>query len=301
MFDRRKNIALIIIFLSVIFFCLFFLYLYKYKKNNSTTYYGASPKDIVSYKQIGKGCGNVYINDKLVKLKPKKIPIKVLYEDNNMAVVAKPAGLLSIPSSTDIENSLVNALLFMYGDNLSDADGELCRGIVHRLDKDTSGILMIAKNNKTRDYLKKKIKEHQITKKYLAIVKGVIKEDRIIIDKKIKEDPNKKFKMKIDKNNGKASKTIVKVLKRYKDATFVEVQIITGRTHQIRVHMASVGHPVLNDELYGTSENFKDIKGQILMSYKLIFPHPFDGKEIKIQIPPEKRIEKVLEILDKNN
>ena len=131
----------------------------------------------------------------------------------------------------------------------------------------------------------------------MTIVKGVIKEDKIVIDKPIGKDPRDKYKMVVNKNKGKPSKTIVRVKERYKDATLVEVQIITGRTHQIRVHMASIGHPVYNDPMYGKDEHIEGIVGQALMSYKLTFPKPFDGEKITVEIPMDEKLTKIINIL----
>ena len=255
-------------------------------------------KDKITFSNHSSGCGNVYKNGKLLKLKPQAIPIDIVYEDNNMYVINKPSGMLTHPSYPYITDTLVNALLYMSKGKLSDSNGELCRGIVHRLDKDTSGLLMISKNNDAHAYLKKQIYNHNIEKKYLAIVKGVIKEDKLVIDKPIGKDEQVKYKMTIDTEKGKPSKTIVKVLKRYKDATFVEVQIITGRTHQIRVHMASIGHPVYNDPMYGKDEHIEGIVGQALMSYKLTFHKPFDGKTITVEIPMDEKLTKIISILE---
>ena len=288
-FHITLSIALVIVLL---FFILFFAFqIYIRHKNDYNI------RNFVHINSKG-GCGSLYVNGELVKIKPEKIPLDILYEDENMLVINKPSGMLTHPIEKELNGTLVNALLYKYKENLSDAQGELCRGIVHRLDRNTSGILMVAKNNRAYSYLKRNIAKHHMQKYYLAVVKGVIKEDNITIDKPIGKDSKQKYKMMIS-DNGKQSKSIVKVLKRYKDATLVEVQIITGRTHQIRVHMASIGHPVYNDGMYGAVENIDGVVGQVLMSYKLIFPRPYDGKLIEIQIPMDDKLSKVLGFLGK--
>ena len=188
-----------------------------------------------------------------VSIKPQNIPLNIIYEDENMIVVNKPSGMLTHPTTIERENTLVNALLFKYGENLSDINGEFRRGILHRLDRNTAGLLMIAKNNKAHEFLANQIKEHTITKKYRAIVKGVLKEDEFEINLPIGRNPTQPHKMAV-REDGKESHTIVKVLERFKEYTYIELSLITGRTHQIRVHMSHIKHPVYNDTLYGAGQ-----------------------------------------------
>ena len=231
-----------------------------------------------------------------LKIEPENIPLEIVYEDENMLVVNKPSGMLTHPTLQEMNGTLVNALLYKYGDNLSDINGEFRRGILHRLDRNTSGLLMIAKNNNTHEFLVNKMKNKEITKKYLAIVKGVIEQDNFEINKPIGRNPNQPHKMAVTEN-GKESISIVKVLRRFSDATLIEVQLITGRTHQIRVHLMSIGHPVYNDTLYGFGKMKIKTQEQVLQSYKLSFPRPYDGKVIEIEIPPDEKINKVLTAL----
>ena len=236
------------------------------------------------------------IPETTIKIEPENIPLDIVWEDENMLVVNKPSGMLTHPTTIETTGTLVNALLYKYGENLSDVNGEFRRGILHRLDRNTSGMLMIAKNNKTHEYLVEKMKQGEMTKKYLAVVKGVIEEDEFTINKPIGRNPNQPHKMAIVEG-GKESISKVKVLERFKDATLIEVHLITGRTHQIRVHLSSIGHPVYNDTLYGFGKMKIKTEEQVLESYKLSFPHPFDGKIISLEIKPDDKIEKFLHYL----
>lgn len=236
------------------------------------------------------------IPETTIKIEPENIPIDIIWEDENMLVVNKPSGMLTHPTTLETTGTLVNALLYKYGENLSDVNGEFRRGILHRLDRNTSGMLMIAKNNKTHEYLVEKMKQGEMTKKYLAVVKGVIEEDEFTINKPIGRNPNQPHKMAVIES-GKESISKVKILERFKDATLIEVQLITGRTHQIRVHLSSIGHPVYNDTLYGFGKMKIKTDEQILESYKLTFPHPFDGENISLEIKLDEKIEKVINFL----
>lgn len=231
-----------------------------------------------------------------LEIKPQNIPIEIVYEDENMLVVNKPSGMLTHPTTIERENTLVNALLYKFNNNLSDINGEFRRGILHRLDRNTSGLLMIAKNNKAHEFLTEQIKNHTITKKYRAIVKGVIKEDEFEINSPIGRNPNQPHKM-MTREDGKPSRTIVKVIEKFKEHTYVELTLITGRTHQIRVHMKSINHPVYNDTLYGAGQGKVKTDEQVLQSYYLRFTKPFGNEIIELQIEPDEKINKVLKYL----
>lgn len=231
-----------------------------------------------------------------LEIKPQDIPIEIVYEDENMLVVNKPSGMLTHPTTIERENTLVNALLYKFNNNLSDINGEFRRGILHRLDRNTSGLLMIAKNNKAHEFLAEQIKNHTITKKYRAVVKGVIKEDEFEINSPIGRNPNQPHKM-MTRDNGKPSRTIVKVIERFKEYTYIELTLITGRTHQIRVHMKSINHPVYNDTLYGAGQGKVKTDEQVLQSYYLRFTKPFGNEIIELQIEPDEKINKVLKYL----
>jgi len=232
-------------------------------------------------------------------ISPQNIALDIVYEDENMLVVNKPSGMLTHPTTIERENTLVNALLYKYGENLSDINGYLRRGILHRLDRNTSGLLMVAKNNKAHEFLANQIKEKTAVKKYLAIVKGVIKDDSGTINLPVGRHLKQPHKMAVVdlSNGGRASVTEFKVLERFKDSTYLELDLRTGRTHQIRVHLSYLKHPIVNDALYGGG-NFKvKTQEQVLQSYKLSFTKPFSDDIIELEIEPDEKIKKVLNYL----
>lgn len=233
-------------------------------------------------------------------IQPENIPLEIIWEDENMAVINKPSGMLTHPTTTEQSGTLVNALLFKYEENLSDLNGNFRRGIIHRLDRNTSGLLMIAKNNKTHEFLVNEMKNKNFGKKYIAVVKGVLEKDNFEINAPIGRNPNQPQKQCV-RNDGKESLTLVKVLERLENATLVELTLITGRTHQIRVHMAHIGHPVYNDTLYGFGKMKIKTDEQVLQSYKLEFTKPFTDERIKLEILPDKKINKVLNALNHTN
>ncbi len=231
-----------------------------------------------------------------VSIQPEDIPFEVVYEDDNMAVVNKPSGILTHPTTMERSGTLVNGLLYRFGQNLSDINGEFRRGILHRLDRNTSGLLMIAKNNRAHEFLAEQIKQKTAIRKYLALVKGVIKDDFMIIDKPIGRTFTDTCKMCISED-GKPSITELTVLERFSDATFVELKLFTGRTHQIRVHLSSINHPVYNDTLYGFGKMKIKTQEQVLQAYKLEFDKPFSNERCIVEIPKDDKICKVLKFL----
>jgi len=228
---------------------------------------------------------------------PNDIPLDIIWEDENMAVVNKPSGILTHPTTIEKQGTLVNALLYRYGNNLSDINGDIRRGIVHRLDRNTSGLIMVAKNNETHIFIVNEMKNKKYVKKYIAIVKGVIESDEFSIDSPIGRHLSQPYKMAINGKDAKDSLTKVRVLERLKDATLVELTLITGRTHQIRVHLSSIGHPVYNDTLYGFGKMKIKTEEQVLQSYKLEFTKPFTEERIMLEIPYDDKISKVLKVL----
>lgn len=238
--------------------------------------------------------------DNTIIIEPENIPFEIVYEDENMAVINKPSGILTHPTTTEKSGTLVNGLLNVFGENLSNLNGDFRRGILHRLDRNTSGLLMIAKNNEAHEFLAKQIKEKTAIRKYLAITKGIIKDDFIRIDKPIGRRFADTCKMCISED-GKPSITELTVLKRFEDATFVELKLLTGRTHQIRVHLASLNHPVYNDTLYGFGKIKVKTEEQVLQAYKLEFYKPFSNEVIKLEIPRDEKINKILNFLERKD
>ena len=223
----------------------------------------------------------------LPEIKPAKaeaqdIPLEILYQDEHLAVVVKPCGMVVHPAAGNDDGTLVNALLF-HLDSLSGIGGEMRPGIVHRLDKDTSGLMLVAKDDATHAALSQQLSARQMEKHYRAIVFGRMKEPDGVIEKPIGRSKTDRKKMAVDEN-GRWAKTEWKVLKEYPDRTLLDVHIITGRTHQIRVHMASIGHPVLGDPLYG-HKRMPDAPRLMLHAYSLEFTHPATGERMRFTAP----------------
>lgn len=235
--------------------------------------------------------------DNSINIPAEDVPFEIVYEDENMAVINKPSGILTHPTTKERSGTLVNGLLKHFGENLSDVNGQFRRGILHRLDRNTSGLLMIAKNNEAHEFLAKQIKDKTAIRKYLAVVRGVIKEDFITIDKPIGRTFADTCKMCISEE-GKPSVTELSVLKRYEDATFVELKLLTGRTHQIRVHLASLNHPVYNDTLYGFGRIRIKTEEQVLQAYKLEFFKPFTEEIVSLEISRDEKVNKVINYLE---
>lgn len=233
------------------------------------------------------------VEETLLKIEPENIPIEIVWEDENMLVVNKLSGMLTHPTPLETTGTLVNALLYKYGDNLSDINGDFRRGIVHRLDRNTSGLLMIAKNNKTHEYLAQMIKEHKITKKYHAVLNGNYPVDEDIIEAPIGRCKTQPHKMTVIPD-GKPSTTVLRVIERFNTAVYVELTLITGRTHQIRVHTAYRRHPVYNDTLYGAGKGKIKTDEQVLQSFYLKFTKPFSSDIIELEIQPDEKLTKVL-------
>lgn len=232
-----------------------------------------------------------------IDLKPENIPIEVMYEDNDIIVVNKPKGLVVHPANGNPDGTLVNAIMALCKDSLSGIGGEIRPGIVHRLDKDTSGLLIVAKNDKAHMNMSKQIKDREVKKIYIALVKGNIGEDEATINMPIGRSTKDRKKMAVRKD-GKEAVTHFKVLKRYHNYTLLEVKIDTGRTHQIRVHMAEIGHPVVGDMVYSNGKNEFGVEGQMLHAKSLDFKHPITGKQMHLEAELPEYFKEVLNKLD---
>lgn len=219
-------------------------------------------------------------------IQAEDIPLDILYEDKEVIVINKPKGMVVHPAAGHYSGTLVNALMHHCGSELSGINGVMRPGIVHRIDMDTTGSLIICKNDKAHNFIAEQLKEHTITRKYHAICYGCLKEDNGTINKPIGRHPNDRKKMAINEKNGKNAITHYKVLERFQNFTYIECQLETGRTHQIRVHMASIGHPLLGDEVYapGRKDSYH-LQGQTLHAKILGFLHPATKEYLELDAP----------------
>lgn len=219
---------------------------------------------------------------KQIELKAQDIPIEIIYEDSDIIVVNKPKGMVVHPANGNPDGTLVNAIMAICKDSLSGIGGEIRPGIVHRIDKDTSGLLIVAKNDNAHVKMSEQIKNHEVKKTYIALVRGVFKENEATIDMPIGRSPSDRKKMAVNKN-GKNAITHIKVLKRFDKYTLLRVNIETGRTHQIRVHLSHIGYPIVGDYTYSNGKNEFDVIGQCLHAQKLEFKHPITQKDMCLE------------------
>jgi 23S rRNA pseudouridine1911/1915/1917 synthase len=240
-------------------------------------HYSLKDGDIVNYQEY---------TEKPLELKKEDIPLNIVYEDNDIVVINKPAGLTVHPGNGHEDGTLLNGLLF-HEKNLAEEAGTDRPGLVHRIDKDTSGLLVVAKNDFAYEGLSAQLVGHSMHREYYALVKGVIAEDEAKIDAPIGRDPKNPLKFAVVGYDGKESVTFFKVIKRFPhdDCTLISCRLLTGRTHQIRVHMTYIGHPVIGDPLYGVGNRKLYDKGQLLHAYKLTFVHPRTQKEVSFEAP----------------
>jgi 23S rRNA pseudouridine1911/1915/1917 synthase len=227
---------------------------------------------------------------------PENIPLEIVYEDRDVIVINKPRGMVVHPAPGNWTGTLVNALLYHCGNSLSGINGELRPGIVHRLDKDTSGLLVAAKHDRAHQSLAKQLFDHTAGRMYEAVVYGAISQDEGVIDRPIARHKTDRKKMAIDQN-GRRAVTHYRVLERYRGYTYLAFRLETGRTHQIRVHIASMGHPILGDLVYGPKKDLWKLGGQCLNASKLQFEHPTTGKHMEFSVPLPNYFTAVLQTL----
>ena len=236
---------------------------------------------------------------KAVDIAPKEIPLDIVYEDDDLLVINKPRGLVVHPAAGHQDDTLVNCLLYALGDDLSGINGELRPGIVHRIDKDTSGLLAVAKNDLAHTVLASQLKDHSMARTYEAIVCGVLKEDSGTVDAPIGRHPSDRKKMCVTQRNSKPAVTHWEVIRRYRGYTHIRCKLETGRTHQIRVHMAYIGHPILGDTVYGHKKAELGQSSQCLHAGTLCFAHPRDGHPVVVYAELPQYFKDVLEKLEK--
>ncbi len=228
------------------------------------------------------------------------IPLEILYEDDDIIIVNKPKGMVVHPANGNYTGTMVNSLMYSHQGKLSSINGVIRPGIVHRIDKDTSGILVVAKNDNAHKKLAAQFKVHSIKRKYVALVKGIIKEDSLTIDMPIGRSVKDRKKMTVTNKNSRSAVTHIAILKRFysSNVTLVEAQLETGRTHQIRVHMAYIHHPLVGDEIYGKKDNKFKVQGQMLHAKYLGFVHPSTGKFIEFEKDVPEYFKEVLKSLE---
>lgn len=240
-----------------------------------------------NYKMTGCETLEVHLPDpEPIDAVPQNIPLDIAYEDEDLLVINKPKGMVVHPAPGNPDGTVVNAVLYHCGESLSGIGGAFRPGIVHRIDKDTSGLLIIAKNDRAHLYLSEQLKDHTLARTYEAVVIGGLKEDKGTVNAPIGRSPKDRKKMAIVPD-GRHAVTHYEVLARYPGYTHIRCKLETGRTHQIRVHMASLGHPIVGDEVYGPSKSKFDLQGQCLHARELTFLHPADGQPrlIKSDLP----------------
>ena len=239
--------------------------------------------------------------EEVLSVEPENIPINILYEDEDILIIDKERGMVVHPSNGHESGTLVNAIMYHCKGTLSTINGVIRPGIVHRIDKDTSGILCVCKNDLSHKNISDQFAEHSNVRKYKAIVKGRLKNDEGYVNKPIGRDKTNRLRMAIDKN-GKNAKTYYKILKKYNNYTYIECELFTGRTHQIRIHMKDMGNPLLGDLVYGrVDKNFRELDGQMLHAYYLKIRHPRTNEEMEFVSELPMYFKKVLDKLDEND
>ena len=253
--------------------------------------YKLKENDVIEVELIQKQSENII---------PEDIPLDIMYEDDDIIIVNKPKGMVVHPANGNYSGTMVNSLMNSHKDNLSSINGVIRPGIVHRIDKDTSGILVVAKNDNAHKKLSEQFKVHSIKRRYVALVKGIIKENNITIDKPIGRSVKDRKKMAVTDKNSRNAITHISVLKRFynSNVTLVEAELETGRTHQIRVHMAYLHHPLVGDEVYGKKDSKFKVSGQMLHAKYLGFIHPSTGKFIEFDSKLPEYFKDILSVLE---
>ena len=232
-----------------------------------------------------------------IDLKPQEMPLDIIYEDNDLLVINKEKGIVVHPGNGNPDGTLANAVMARCKESLSGIGGKIRPGIVHRIDKDTSGLIIIAKNDTSHINLSEQIQRREVKKTYIALARGNIKENEATVNMPIGRSTKDRKKMAVSKT-GKEAITHFQVMQRYNGYTLLEVNIETGRTHQIRVHLAEIGYPIVGDEVYSNGKNPFNVTGQMLHAAKLKFKHPRTGEEINVEAPLPKYFEKVIKKLE---
>ncbi len=232
-----------------------------------------------------------------VDILPEDIPLDILYEDDDVLIVNKPKDMVVHPSAGHYSGTLVNAVMYHCRDHLSGINGEIRPGIVHRIDKDTTGALIICKNDSAHQKIAAQIKEHSVTRRYLGVITGHLKDDTGVVDAPIGRHPTNRKKMAVNPQNGRRAVTHYKVLEEYPGYSLVQFELETGRTHQVRVHMAHLGHPLLGDEVYGFASSKFRLQGQVLHAQTIGFIHPTTGEYMEFSAELPEYFTKLLEVL----
>jgi len=253
-----------------------------------------------SYKvKIGDEIQIADVEDEMTDILPENIPLDIIYEDEDILVVNKDKGMVVHPGNGNYSGTMVNALMYSHKDKLSSINGIIRPGIVHRIDKDTSGLLVVAKNDKAHKILSDKFKEHDITREYICLVKGIIQKDNITIKLPIGRSDKDRKKMAVTNKNSREAITHIHVLDRFKKSgyTLLNVTLETGRTHQIRVHMSYIGYPIVGDSVYSSGKNEFGVEGQMLHAKVLGFVHPTKNEYMRWEVTPSKEFEDIIKKL----
>lgn len=269
-------------------------------EDGNITVNGKTEKSGYSLKENDEVCVNLK-EDVVADIKEENIPLDIVYEDDDIIIVNKAKGMVVHPANGNYEGTLVNALMYSHKGKLSGINGSIRPGIVHRIDKDTSGILVVAKNDNTHKKLSEVFKKHDIKREYIALVKGIVKDDKFTIDLPIGRSVKDRKKMAVTNKNSRKAVTHIEVLKRFYESkvTLVKATLETGRTHQIRVHMSYIHHPLVGDDVYSKKDNKFKVSGQMLHAKLLGFNHPTTGKYVEFESNLPEEFENIIATLER--